>query len=251
MGEPSEKLNQAERFMAAGIVAPRLRAGLVSRSVKVVGPGGNVVREISGEQLGYALAERAGIELQKSPSPMVCPGCGGRKHPTSKRCEPCHRQAVRTRFEVCGCGSKKSIAAAKCVVCAGVAKNEKDRVCPGCGGAKSVVAKRCLPCEKIIRIASRQQHLTCGCGRPKDRKTARCAECRRLAGVTRQETQRLPRPKKYRDLVCACGGVKAHGAKRCRACFARDLRLKWEAINANPDAALAYAGLKFKKAEAQ
>lgn len=114
---------QARHMLATMIDPKHILSGWMPRRVHVTDDDGNVVREMTAEQLGVKMVARGAVEFavdgRALPSKM-CPGCGGRK--------------VR--------------AAHACASCTGNTLKPQNRVCPLCGGEKTYQGTTCEPCYR-------------------------------------------------------------------------------------------------------
>lgn len=139
------------RHMLAKMIDPKhIVSGWMPRRVHVTDDDGNVVREMTAEQLGAKLIARGAVEFavdgQALPS-TVCPKCGGRKTRNANGCLSCRRSTKYT----CGCGGRKSLSSKCCKACAGQLP-QPDRFVCSCGKRKSAAALKCRQCVDHDRV---------------------------------------------------------------------------------------------------
>ena len=145
---------QARHMLATMIDPKHIVSGWMPRRVHVTDDDGNVVREMTAEQLGAKLIARGAVEFaidgEMLPS-TVCPRCGQRKaNKSAATCSSCFRGTGKKG--VCACGGRKGAHATMCKPCFLMKKREK-RVCPACGSPKMAAARQCTSCAGNDRVA--------------------------------------------------------------------------------------------------
>lgn len=196
---------QARHMLATMIDPKHIVSGWMPRRVRVTDDDGNVVREMTAEQLGVKMVARGAVEFAvdgRAVSSMACPTCGGPRSFGSKSCMKCRRK--HDRFVCRGCGGRKSEHAALCSSCAGQAPIHT-RVC-ACGGSKSAESKRCAGCQAIERIAAKK---TCPCGAALS--TPDASLCRRCFLHEKKDAVEKKR-------WCPCGQRKNERSAECWTC---------------------------------
>lgn len=176
----ADKLPKLTSLVLASYMAPLLRSGSMALRVNVVSKEtGEVLREVSGIELGKALLRRANIELDVFPSPVLCPMCGGRKQPRSTYCLVCIKVRRQNEKTICPlCGGKKAPTAKTCIQHTIRAPKPEKYVC-ACGNAKLWKQKQCTPCRKQKAEELAAKRTTCSyCGGRKDQSAnAMCRKC--------------------------------------------------------------------------
>jgi len=184
-------------------------SGWMPRRVHVTDDDGNVVREMTAEQLGVKLIARAAVEFASDGEALpsaVCPKCGGAKSANAKTCLPCGPTARRPDLRTCPtCGGRKTSEASTCVACTRVDR-ARTLACRKCGFKKKSRGSRCLNCSGPPKPATSDV-----CPKCQGRKNLRSAICWACNMASRQAAN----PTKCPD----CGGKKSHVSPQCRGCY--------------------------------
>lgn len=215
---------QARHMLATMIDPKHIVSGWMPRRVRVTDDDGNVVREMTAEQLGVKLVARGAVEFAVNgraiPS-TVCPGCGGKKLCGSKVCGNCRRLSPSARM--CQCGGRKHPGSSVCIACAGLAPKPEIRICQTCGGPKSPDAATCIRCSPSKPNPSARR---CQCGNAKSHTAEWCFQCKYVPCATigcdrrmRRGQEACVRCKKWKETGFACFAPR-QAAQTQRTCDA-------------------------------
>lgn len=215
---------QVRHALASMIDPKHIVSGWMPRRVRVTDDDGNVVREMTAEQLGVKLIARGAVEFavdgRAIPS-TVCPSCGERK--ANRSASACARCAGNFRRPVClvcpKCGGRKTRQASTCLPC----RRSPENTC-GCGAKKSLASRCCKACAGQLPKPDR---FVCSCGR---RKSELAIKCRSCVDSERVDASALERAM----TMYANGGVSM---RKCADSCGVKLTTLWERLKAAPSVA--------------